>query len=349
MHIDQSYPRLLLLALCAVLLLTVLIMAGTSSASLGVYNSQWDGTAEVRTAAEAAGAQTTVVQNTSRYDYATPNETVAVVLSPTSTYDTRDTEAIRSFVRDGGTLLVADDYGAGGNELLSAVGADARVDGTPLRDERQIGPSPAFPRADVVTNHTYTTTADELMLNHGSTVDPGSATVLATTSQYSYLDTNRNQELDNDEELMSRPVVTVESVGSGTVLVISDPSLFLNSMLDRSDNAAFLRAIVSAHETVLLDVSHTTALPPLVALRLLLQQSGLATFLGGCLSILALFALAKSPGVVGRIRTWRGQSPTATAPALSSEDVSAAVQRRHPDWDEERVTRVTDRLMKHRE
>ncbi|MDT3435581.1 DUF4350 domain-containing protein [Haloarcula sp. 1CSR25-25] len=348
MFSDRSYPRLLLLTLLVTVVATLLVAAGTSSAAFGVYNSQWDGTAEVRTAAEAAGAQTTVVQNTSRYDGSAPNETVAVVLSPTRGYHERETAAVRSFVRAGGTLLVAEDYGDGGNELLSAVGASARIDGRPLRDERQIGPSPAFPRADVMTNHTYTTTVDELMLNHGSAVNPGSATVLATASEYSYLDTNRNGDLDTDEELMPRPVVTVESVGSGTVLVVSDPSIFLNSMLDRSDNAAFLRAVVGAHDTVLLDVSHTTALPPLVALRLLLQQSGLATFLGGCLSILALFAIAKSPGIARQF-PWRNQQSTSQAPGLSSADVSAAVQRRHPDWDEERVNRVTDRLMKHRE
>lgn len=347
MRTDRSYPRLLLLTLCVTLAATLIIAAGTSSASLGVYNGQWDGTAEIRTAADDAGAETTIIRNTSGYTNPTPNETVAVVLSPTETYTNSDTEAVRSFVRSGGTLLVAEDYGEGGNELLSAVGADARVDGRPLRDERRAGPSPAFPRTVPVANHTYTAGVEELMLNHGSVVNPASATTLVRSSEFSYLDRNQNDALDDREELTSHPVVTVEAVGTGTVIVVSDPSIFLNSMLDRSDNAAFLKNIVGTHQTVLLDVSHTTALPPLVTLRLLFQQSGLAAFVGGCVSLLALGVVLKPLGVASRLRTWR--TNRTTSPTISGDDISAAVRRRHPDWDEERVDRVTDRLMKHKQ
>lgn len=347
MRTDYSYPQLLLTVLLISVAGTVLLVAGTSSASLGAYNSQWDGTSEVRAAAHSAGTATTVAQNTSAYGTLAPNETVAVVLSPTEPYRTTDTDNVRSFVRAGGTLLIAEDYGQGGNELLNDVGADARIDGRPLRDERRAGPSPAFPRVTPVANHTYTAGISELMLNHGSAVDPGTATTLVHSSEFSYLDTNRNGELDDDETLTARPVVTVESVGSGTVLVVSDPSIFLNAMLDRSDNAAFLETIVGTHDTVLLDVSHSEALPPLVTLQLFFQRSGAAVFIAGCLSVIAILTLSKPAAV----RSWfrRRRDRHITPPTRSTAEISDAIRTRHPGWDDARVERVTDSLMRHRQ
>ncbi|MBX0297794.1 DUF4350 domain-containing protein [Haloarcula nitratireducens] len=342
---ERSYPRLLLIVLVTALAITLFVAAGTSSASLGAYNPAWDGTSEVRDAAQANGTETTIARNVSAYNAVTPDRTVAVALSPDEAYG-EDAAAVRSFVRSGGTLLVAEDYGTHGNSLLAAIGADARVTGTPLRDEQRAGPSPAFPKATPTANHTYTSGVDGLMLNHGSVVEPGNATTLMASSEFSYLDTNTNEELDDDEVLERRPVVTVESVGEGTVLVVSDPSIFLNSMLERSDNAAFLQAIISNHDHVLLDISHTAAIPPLVAARLTLQQSGMAAFVAGSLSIVALLALSQSDRLLERLRARRAHSMQ--SPTLSNDEIAASIRTRHPEWDTQRVERVTDSLMKRR-
>ena len=300
---DYSYPRLVLLGLAAALAVTVVVAAGTSSASLGAFNSAWDGTTELRTAAESSGAETTIAQNVSAYGRSGSNETIAVVLSPAEAYNDSEAAAVERFVRDGGTLLVAEDYRPHGNALLEAVGAQARVTGVPLRDERNAGPSPAFPKTRPIETHPLTSGVDELMLNHGTTVEPGNATVLVESSAYSYLDRNRNEELDDTESLARRPVVTAESVGEGSVVVVSDPSVFLNAMAERGDNAAFTRAVVTSHDAVLLDVSHSPALPPLVTLRLALEGSGVALFLAGTLSVLALFALVGPSGLARRLET----------------------------------------------
>jgi hypothetical protein len=342
---DYSYPRLLLAGLAGTLAITLIVLAGTSSASLGVYNADWDGTAEIRSAAESAGAEPTVVQNVSAYEAVPPEQTLAVVLSPSDAYG-RDGQAVRSFVRSGGTLLVAEDYGQHGNQLLDGVGGDARINGTPLRDEQRAGPSPAFPRANPVTNHTYTDGVDGLMLNHGSTIDAGNATTLFASSEFSYLDTNRNGALDEAETLRQRPVVTIESVGEGRVIVVSDPSVFLNSMLDRSDNAAFLQALVESHDRVVLDVSHSTSPPPLVTARLLLQDSGVAAFFVGALSVLVVTVALQPIGIVRRLRERRSGRPD--SPGLSETDIAASLRRRHPEWDSERIERVTDSLMERR-
>ncbi|WP_277543601.1 DUF4350 domain-containing protein [Haloarcula laminariae] len=339
---DRSVPRLLLGALIGAVILSLIVAGGTSAASLGIFNTNWDGTSEVKTAAESTGAQTTVVRNVSRYRTVPANRSLAVVLSPDKTYGT-EAETIRSYVRSGGTLLIAEDYGNGGNELLAAVGADARIDGRPLRDEQRAGPSPAFPKASVNDTHPTTTGVNTIVLNHGSAVEPGNATVLANSSSFSYLDTNQNQTLDESETLASRPVVTIEQVGQGTVIVVSDPSVFLNSMLDRGDNEVFLTGLVEGYEHVLLDVSHTTSVPPLVALQLTLQDSGLGIALLGALSVLLVLLWSSDRMSLPWIRDQ--DKPATKDVTLSQGDVLATIRKRHPDWDDERIERVTNSLI----
>lgn len=342
MRREWSPPRLLLGALVVAVMVTLLVVAGTSSASLGAYNTNWDGTSQVRTAAESADTPTTVARNVSAYSTIPINQSLAVVLSPDKPYG-RETEAVRSYVRSGGTLLVAEDYGDGGNELLNAVGAEARVDGRPLRDERRAGPSPAFPKARTNTSHPATASVDTLVLNHATALEPGNATTLANSSSFSYLDGNRNEALDDSETLASRPVVTTERVGQGTVIVVSDPSIFLNSMLEKGDNGAFLRSLVERHEHVLLDVSHTTAIPPLVASQLSLQESPLGIVVGGTLSIIAILVLVGSGESIPRLH--KQDTPVRTVGTLSQDDVLAMVRSRHPDWEDERIRRVTNNLI----
>ncbi|MGQ4557346.1 DUF4350 domain-containing protein [Halobellus sp. GM3] len=342
-----SYPRLLLGALVITVGLTVFVTASTSTAAFGAYNPAWDGTTEVRDTATAAGAEPTIVQNTTQYQQVPPENSVAVVFSPTTEYSEGEAARLRSFVEAGGTVLIADDYRAHSNPLLASLGAEARIDPVPLRDEQLSGPSPAFPRTQRVSNNTIGGNATSLMLNHGGTVQPNGATVLFVSSEFSYRDQNQDETLNEDEQLTQHPVVTVESVGAGTIIVASDASLFLNAMLERADNAMFLQALVEPHEHVLIDVSHSAGVPPLVAVQLLLQQSGGLAFLAGIISIIGVVLLPHLPQVRRRIIAWRDtpESPIPRTP----EDIAAGIRTQHPEWDADRVERVTDSLMSRRQ
>jgi len=323
--------------------ITIVLTAGTSSASLGVYNPTWDGTSELRSAVDGGDTNAIIARNTSAYQQANPNETIALVLSASTPYNDDSANDVRTFVQLGGTLLVAADYSPHGNQLLRAIGADARITGTPLRDEQRAGPSPAFPRATPVANETYTTNVSSIVLNHGSTIDADGARALFRSSEYSYLDTNGNEELDSDEELSRHPVVTSESVGDGTVIVVSDPSIFLNTMLERSDNAAFARNLVTSHDTVVFDVTHTASLPPLIEVRLTLLQSPPLVFIAGTLTVI-LVILGYSP--YNAVQKFRNDNPT-TLESPSPTDVASAIRK--SDWNEDRVERVTNSLMLNRE
>lgn len=355
-----SVPQLVLYTLTGCLILVIIVGASTSGAAFGAYNPAWDGTADLRGVADANG-ESSVTLSTAPYTQQQPSETIAVVLSPTDSYSPTDIAAIRQFVRDGGTLLIADNFGPTtdtspeGNDLLDAVGATARFDGALLRDEQEYDRSPALPIADAVSSHPYTQGVDQLVLNYGTAVTPNGATPLVESSSFAYLDRNRSNSLDGNETLQRYPVVTVEAVGEGQVVAVSDPSIFINSMLDRGDNAQFAAALFQAHEAIVLDYSASSGNPPLSVLLLILQNSAIAQAVVGGIGMAVLWGgreriavrswlqtivagIARGP--LSRYVTTGDRSPAAQTPPLTEAELRAYLKQRYPEWDEDRVRRV---------
>ncbi|AQL42266.1 hypothetical protein BV210_05855 [Halorientalis sp. IM1011] len=336
------------LAVFAVVVATAVVFAGsTSTAAYAPHNPSWDGTSELRAQTESAGAEWDLARATAAYGSVDPDGTVAVVLSPDREYGTDEAAAVRSFVRDGGTLVVAEDYGSNGNELLDAVNASARVDGRSLRDERNYYRSPALVDATNVSDELAADGVESLTLNHGTAVHPNGSTVLVATSPYGYLDGNQNGELDDSESLRSHPVATSESVGEGRVVVVGDPSVFINAMQEREGNSAFVRTLVDEDDRVLVDISHGEPVPPLAMAVLVLRETPLAQLLVGTSAIFALAVWTTRPSLLERGRTrlarLRGHRPAFEDDGVvSREAVLEHVAARHPEWDRDRVERLVD-------
>ncbi|MFH5801237.1 DUF4350 domain-containing protein [Haladaptatus sp. CMAA 1911] len=364
---EYPVPTLVLSVLIVLVVGGLIVASSTSAASFGAYNGAWDGTSELRDVATGAGAEPQIGHDTAAYSHVTPNDTVAFVLSPEGNYSETDRNRIRQFVQQGGTLLVAGDYGPGTNRLLSALGTDARLDGRPIRDERRQYRSPALPVAGNVSNHSLVTNVSALTLNHGTAVQPNNATVLVRTSGFAYFDVNRNHKLDDNETISSRPVATVEQFGDGRVIVVGDSSAMINTMLERPGNRAFVRNVIGDNQTVLLDYSHTSRLPPLALAVLMIRESSLLQFFvgGGCLML--VFVWAQRPESVRRLlfsvqsrlyRRSRGRQDNVASgmtelskaqsmsqsdslsPEMSESTMVAYVRERHPDWEADRIRRV---------
>ncbi|AKU08203.1 DUF4350 domain-containing protein [Haloferax gibbonsii] len=279
---EVGYPHLLAAALLVTMLLGVGVGASTSSSTYGAFNAAWDGGSGIRGVASDAGAETEVVYNTTEYGEVDPAGTVAFVISPERGYTDAEADRIEAFVRAGGTVVVADDFRPHGNDLLGRLGASARINQTPLRDDRHQYKSGALPVATRVAADPLTRDVTQLTLNHPATVTENESTVLVRSSNFSYLDRDDDGELDESETLRSHPVVTTERLGAGDVVVVSDPSVFINAMLERPDNRAFAEALVADRPTVVLDFSHAEERPPLqVALRALRGSGGLQLLFGG--------------------------------------------------------------------
>jgi hypothetical protein len=342
-----SLPQLLLVALALTVVLTGVVAAGTSQTAFSTYNAAWDGASELRDVATEQGADPVVALNTSQYAATDPNETIAVVLSPDEAYSPQDRQRLAAFVQQGGTVVIAEDFGATTTPLLTAVSADTRFDGAPLRDEQEYYRSPALPVATNVSDQPETRNVDQLTLNYATSLDvdatANDTTVLVRSSEFAYLDTDRDGELDDNETLASRPVVVRERAANGTVYVVSDPSVFINAMLERPGNAQFARNLFADRETVLLDYSHVTGQPPLAVALLTLQESPFWQVLVGSAGIGAIVWGRRLRDVAGGLAERLRRDRPADRITLSDadpEEIVAHLQRRHPDWDERRLRRV---------
>lgn len=346
-----NWPRVLLVALLVAVVAGIGVFATTSSAGFGPFNPTWDGTSEFRaTVADDPETELMLAAETAQYDEVEPTETVAFVLAPDEQYGNGDVARVRQFVENGGTLVVMENFGDPGNTLLADIGARARIDGQLVRDERNHDEAPTMPIAtrSAAGNHTLTTGVEQLTLNYAATIEPNNATVLVRTSEFSYRTESEEATLADDTELASYPVATVEDVDNGTVVAVSDPSIVINVMLDRPDNAAFVQHLATQGETVLFDLSHSESLPPLTAVVVTLRSSSPGQALAG-LSVVVLTALAAE----SRLRSWfertvwepalsysQPQSDDYPHTAMSEAELAEHLRRTYPDWDEERIRRV---------
>lgn len=340
---DLDYSRLLLLTLAVLVALSLLGAGATSSASFGAFNPSWDGATALREEASTMDVRSEIIGDTSELGEFEADGTLVVILSPDRAYSADEVARLSDFLDAGGTVLVAEDYGGNTNPLLSRLGASARINGTPLRDGRNNFRSAAFPVANSVSNHSLVDNVSGLTLNHGTVVRPDGATVLINSSSFSYLDGNGNEELDADESIRPYPVATVEPVGGGRVIVVSDPSVFINAMIERRGNAAFLDRVISGHERVVIDASHTADIPVLVRLTMILQESAAVQFLVGLAGLALVVAASRWRIVAARIEDRFGSGSNEPV-RLSAGEIESAIEARHPDWDPARVRRVTRRL-----
>ena len=319
-------------ALLVVTVGAVLLFGGaTTGAAFGAFNPSWDGTSDLRSIADSEGSNPVIVRNTTDYDDYDDAD-VAFVLAPESGYSDADAQRVRRFVERGGTFVVADRNSSHSRDLLMSVGAEARPVGPLLRDERENYRNPALPVAGNVSNHSLVANVSSLTLNHGTAVAPNGATVLVSTSEFSYLDRDASGSLGDDEAVRPYPVATVESVGEGRVVVVGDPSVFINAMQGQSGNEAFTRSLVTDTNHTLVDASKSS-LPPLVAALLTVRESALlqvALGLGGLAAVT----------VTGRLLGHRTE-PEDPLADVDEATVREGLRRRYPDVDSATVLEAT--------
>ncbi len=241
-----------LLTILIIALLVAVIWFYPSSQDFKAKNPSWNGAREFARHFDAASLQSLgdLPEN--------PDNTVLVVI-PYIDFSQTDLAALKQYVGGGGTLVLADDYGYG-NTVLDYLQINVRFNGTPLLDPLFNYKNSYFPRATDFTASAITRNISSIVLNHATSLDAGAGIeIIARSSAASFLDTNNNELSDEDEPAGPMTVAAQAAVDKGRVIMLSDPSIIICSMLNMDDNNAFIGNIIKsagADSEVMLDESH---------------------------------------------------------------------------------------------
>lgn len=236
------------------------------------YNKEWTGTSGFFTVLEDYGAR----DLTSYSSLADERDAFMLIIAPGGPFSAEETAYARDFIGRGNTIFIADETGEA-NQFLSAIGSIIRVVPANISSTET---EYADPRTIIVyprENDPLLANLTSLTLNQASAVSGGNP--LLSTTLFSWDDWNGNGKVDKDEPLSYFTVFTRESIGTGTVYVLSDPSIFINGMKNSrpasDDNAVFIGNILSSRETVLVEQSHsrTAGADWILSLALLAKNS----------------------------------------------------------------------------
>ena len=238
------------LAIALVVILVVMIWFMPLDDDFRVENTFWNGSSELDSYQALTPLETLA-------DLPVATEGATLILIPYIQLTQPELEDVRRFVNEGGTLVLADDYGHG-NQVLSHLGMEARFSGQALLDPLFNYKNEQLPRVFNLSPDSVTDDFESLVLNHATCLtDVESGDILAMSSSFSYLDLNDDQSWDEGEPTGAMPVISSHIQANGRVILVSDPSIFINSMGTLDDNYGVIENIAGITSSRLfLDQSH---------------------------------------------------------------------------------------------
>lgn len=248
------------------------------------------------------------------------NSTV-LFLGPSTPFEASDVGVVRLYLSEGGTVVLADDFGSG-NELLEGLGLNARFSGQLLQDPLFKDRASVLPVAYNFTSGGAALGVRSVELNYPTVLTGvNDSDVLLWSTYFSYLSTGVTQPSDSST-YGPFPLMARLKVGKGTLILIADSSTFINGMYGLGDNAALLRGLVRG--TVVIDESHSVSSLLTIIKGVLVDAYA---FLGKTEIKYGLVALGV---VIGFKVKW-------DKPVEDREDEVAATLRVHPEWSRELV------------
>lgn len=204
-------------------------------------------------------------------------DSVLVMMGPTEPFTEEEMSQLKSFVKNGGTLiLMADNDGTGRNIDISQYSSNQlQISQAPLRDYGSYEKRPDFVLLTNFSNHPMAENVTSILTNYPSAVvesTPWSSyyrvngEVAWTTSQ-SFLDSDRDGVKDENEPSGQFSVIATVSSGMGQIVYVADPGIFVNDMIDRASNRQFALSLFAwatedGNRPIVLDVTHGGYVPP---------------------------------------------------------------------------------------
>jgi len=213
--------RWILLSIIAVVVLIIAVALGPSLAPFDVNNTYWDG---YSTAASICLKPAYALNG--------PINASAVFVIPEIRIPRSQVDLLLNYVEGGGRLVVING-GPWSNELLRELGLSSRFLNTVIQDQTLNYVNNKFPLAFAISNPAIPINASVIVLDNATPImieDPG-AVILAETSPFSRA----------GNESGPFPVIVAIPLGRGYVILISTPSIFMNSLINEASNSELLR------------------------------------------------------------------------------------------------------------
>jgi hypothetical protein len=166
------------------------------------------------------------------------------IIGPDKAFKDNEIISIWLFLMNGGKVILADDFGTG-NQILEYLGLDTKFEGRLIMDTVFKDKNSLMPRVEAGYYG-----VNYLVLNYPTYLiaDTG---VVVRSSDISYA-------VDSIDEAAgdfgAYPIIAEIQVNNGKLILISDSSLFINSMIDKGGNRELLKVL--ADGKVIIDETH---------------------------------------------------------------------------------------------
>ncbi len=346
----------LIAAVIVVVLLISVPLLNTTKEDFSSYNTAWNGASDAKALASRDGYSTRSVFALSEIGSA--GDGTLFMLNPNSSvgFASSDITALQAFVRNGGVLVLANDFG-NGNAVLSGLGVSgaARFNGSLLADNVSKGADAAHPLVTNVTAAGLTADVHQLYFNYGTALDTSGSnvTVLARSAQTSYLSTPTSGSAKIKAAVSARPVLATLDYGNGRIVLLSDPSVFINGMLGQADNQQLLTSMLAnltggdKAVTIMFDESHRAAPPVWSLLYDRINTNDTIKYTVVVLFIVA-FVIGINASALARRRKWKDMGPTPNEVPVNEEAVITDIVKTHPEWRRSRVKGFLKQLQQRR-
>ncbi len=229
-----------------------------------------------------------------------------LVIGPKEDYSPGEASLVLDYLNRGGRVVVMDDYGRA-NSLLKGLDSPVLLNQTPLCQISNYYKNPSFPVIGNLSGVPETRNVNELVLDHPVSLDvTGPAFIVANTSQLGWLDLLDNSYVDVNEGEQFNEYTVIASVAydRGQLMVIGDPDIITNGMLDKGDNRIFIDNIMS-EGAVYVDMSHGHEMPPLAQIMYVIRTDMMAQIVCTLLILIGGYACYRRADIIGLVNRLR--------------------------------------------
>ena len=249
----------------ATLLFVVLVAHAPDATAFSPNNYGWNGLQSVSSLYDLHFADSLAGLDATHHS-------VLIVMQPASPFTATDAQNVGSFLRGGGTVVVADSDGVS-NSLLQALGLGIGIQGQQAAldsiynwKDKTLPTALVYPAAQ--KQFRFFAGVQAIAMNEPSplNVQPSSGAQAVAESSPLSVEVNRSSAgaagllLGSPKPVAQGPfaVAAVQRVGNGTVLVVGDSQFFTNPSLVIADNKVLIGNLL-ANVTVYVDASHWPA------------------------------------------------------------------------------------------